>query len=308
MDPEDLVELAEVIVIGEHPGPALWQVKSGDHTLWILGEVSPLPAKLTWRSKQVERILSTAQQVIVPGGIPDGLPRPGKGSSTASRNAASVEARNLPDGKTLKDVLSPETYARFAAAKRRFARGDRQIERMTPGHANNRLLTSAFKVLELEPAAHPVSVTVSKLAQKAAINVVHVEIDAPEQEIPRARVDLPAACQPPEPLLAQLDDGGMGWKALANAWSIGDTGALRLLVPANAIIAGHVEKCAAASDGLEHLQDEALVRQRAAWLGAAEHALAVNTSSLAVVQMAELFAPEGLVAALRAGGYEVVEP
>ena len=74
MDAETLVELAEVVVVGEHPGPALWQVKSGDHTLWILGEVSPLPVKLTWRSKQVERILTSAQEVIVPAGIRDGLP------------------------------------------------------------------------------------------------------------------------------------------------------------------------------------------------------------------------------------------
>src|SRR5690606_39045871 len=107
-------------------------------------------------------------------------------SAPATRNAVAVEARKLPDGKTLKDVLSPETYARFEIAKRRFARGDREIERLSPGHANNRLLTSAFKVLELEPATHPVSVAVSKLAQKSAINVVHVEVAAPEQQVPRS--------------------------------------------------------------------------------------------------------------------------
>src|SRR5690606_21047112 len=119
-------------VIGEQPGPALWQVKSDDHTLWILGEVSPLPAKVTWRSKQVEEILAVAQEVIVPDGIRDGMPRP-RADSTAARRADPVAPRNLPAGKTLKDVLSPETYSRFEVAKRRFAKGDKEIERMTPG-------------------------------------------------------------------------------------------------------------------------------------------------------------------------------
>lgn len=308
MDPAALEELAEVVVTGEQPGPALWQVKSGDHTLWILGEVSPLPAKVTWRSRQVEEILASAQEVLVPGGIRDGLPRPKAESTQPKRRDASAEPRNLPAGKTLKDVLSPEIYARFEVAKRRFARGDREIERLTPGHASNRLLTGAFRVLKLEPAVNPVSISVSKRAQKSAINVVHVTVDAPEEETASSDRVLPPECQPPEPLLSQLDDGGIGWRALANAWSIGNIEALKLLVPANAIIAGTAGKCAAASDSQEGTHDEALARRRHAWLNAAEQALATNPSTLAVVQMAEIFAPEGLVAALRARGYEVIEP
>jgi hypothetical protein len=300
-----LEELAEIEVIGEQPGPALWQVKSADHTLWILGEVSPLPAKVTWRSKQVERILAGAQQVILPD---DGTGRPAASPAAAKRSAAAVESPRLPDGKTLKDVLAPETYARFEAARRRFAKRDKDMELLTPGHANNRLLSSAFKVLKLAPRVNPVSDTVSRLAQKAGVRVVHVEVDAPGQEAPPPRQDLPPACLPPEPLLAQLDDGGLGWRALANAWSIGDINALRILVPGHAIHGLKAEKCALQSDGNERRYAEALARRQTAWLGASERALESNQSSLAVVQMAELFASDGLIASLRARGYEVVEP
>ena len=45
-------ELDEVLVTGERPGPAMWKVSKGDHTLWIMGTLSPLPSKMTWRSKQ----------------------------------------------------------------------------------------------------------------------------------------------------------------------------------------------------------------------------------------------------------------
>ena len=44
------------------------------------------------------------------------------------------------------------------------------------------------------------------------------------------------------------------------------------------------------------------------WLTEAERALRVNRSTMAVVLMSELFAPDGYLAALRARGYEVVEP
>jgi hypothetical protein len=57
--------LEEVLVTGEHPGPALWKVSSGDHVLWILGEVSPLPARLKWRSRQFESLLATSQEVLL---------------------------------------------------------------------------------------------------------------------------------------------------------------------------------------------------------------------------------------------------
>jgi hypothetical protein len=54
--------------------------------------------------------------------------------------------------------------------------------------------------------------------------------------------------------------------------------------------------------------DEFVARRTEAWLAAAEKALRDNKSTMAVVQMAELFSPDGYLAALRARGYEVAEP
>jgi hypothetical protein len=61
-------EMEEVLVIGEQPGPALWRVSSGAHVLWLLGEVSQLPAKVTWHSKQLEAVLRNSQEVLLDGG------------------------------------------------------------------------------------------------------------------------------------------------------------------------------------------------------------------------------------------------
>ena len=49
-------------------------------------------------------------------------------------------------------------------------------------------------------------------------------------------------------------------------------------------------------------------KRNAPWLVEAERALRENESTLAVVPMPELFATDGYLAALRARGYDVVEP
>ncbi|HEV7491247.1 MAG TPA: hypothetical protein VGO25_10600, partial [Rhodanobacteraceae bacterium] len=55
---DNAAQLPTVVVTGEQPGPGLWKVTSGDHVLWILGTLSPLPKKMTWRSGEVEAIVA----------------------------------------------------------------------------------------------------------------------------------------------------------------------------------------------------------------------------------------------------------
>src|SRR5689334_12420411 len=93
-----LQEFAEVVVTGEQPGPALWRVQSGEHVLWRLGGVSQLPGKVTWRSRQLETVLATSQEVIVDFGV---VSR----ARSKREGAAMKRATDLPFGKTLKDVL-----------------------------------------------------------------------------------------------------------------------------------------------------------------------------------------------------------
>ena len=56
--------MEEVVVTGEHEGPRLWKVHKGDHVLWILGTVTPLPKKMIWQSDTVEAVLQQSQEVV----------------------------------------------------------------------------------------------------------------------------------------------------------------------------------------------------------------------------------------------------
>ena len=54
----------EVVVVGAHEGPRLWSVRKGDHVLWILGTVSPLPKRMIWQSDAVQTLLQETQEVV----------------------------------------------------------------------------------------------------------------------------------------------------------------------------------------------------------------------------------------------------
>ena len=56
--------IEEVEVTGEHPGPGLWRITHGDHVLWLLGTIDPLPRKMEWKSREVESVISEAQELL----------------------------------------------------------------------------------------------------------------------------------------------------------------------------------------------------------------------------------------------------
>src|SRR5690242_7710009 len=63
--PSPTESMDEVVVSGEQPGPGLWKVTKGSHTLWILGTLTPLPQKMTWRSREVERVVAKSDRKSV---------------------------------------------------------------------------------------------------------------------------------------------------------------------------------------------------------------------------------------------------
>ena len=107
-----------------------------------------------------------------------------------------------------------------------------------------------------------------------------------------------------------LSTFGAGVRRLANAWSVGDIGALRQLVPTYSFSRDGFRsgECAAAMHGGERQAADYKRRRTRLWLNQAKRALKNNQRTMAVVPMSELFASDGYLVALRAAGYEIEEP
>ena len=60
-----VADLPVVVVTGVQPGPGLWKVSKGDHVLWVLGTLSPLPRAMQWQSREVDEVIGASQQVLL---------------------------------------------------------------------------------------------------------------------------------------------------------------------------------------------------------------------------------------------------
>jgi len=291
--------LEVVLVTGEQPGPGLWKVSSGDHVLWILGEVAPQPGKVKWRSRRFESLLEKSQEVLLDF---SGVMWPNK-----LQEDAESRIRVLPGAQTLKDVVPPELYARAVAARKLYGTPE-QIETLRPFYAGRRILMSALRKLDMEKR-FSASFTVRRLARKADVRITYIETPGQTHEEHLKNIQQGSTVPCLEMMVTIVEDGGTGLRRLANAWSVGDIAALRQLVPLYALQPTHHEsKCTVALYGGEKRADEFVARRTAEWLSTAERALRENKRTMAVVSISELFAPDGYLAELRARGYEVVEP
>ena len=157
--------IEEVTVIGERAGPGLWTIRNGDNTLYILGTLSPLPKKMTWRSREVENVLARAQQFI-PAGF------------EVSADIGPIKAvrlymqfrklRGNEERQTLQEVLPPPLYARFDSLREKYAPKKRDMLKRRPALAAGELWSEAISRSGLTNR-NDISKAVSKLAKSRKV-------------------------------------------------------------------------------------------------------------------------------------------
>ncbi len=287
-----------VLVTGFASGPALWKVSSGDNVLWILGEISPFPRQLKWKSREFETKLRKSQELLLDF---SGYWWADEGNSSALNKAA-----KLPDGKSLKDVISPELHARVEATAEKFDKPP--LERWRPFSATNLLVTSAMKKLELGGFSARFSAARMGEWRKKRITYFMAPELPFEERLRNWQHESNEVCL--KRLVDTIEDGGTGVMHLANAWAVGDINALRELVPQYSFSRDgfRAGDCATAMHGGEQQAIDYKVKRTQAWMVEAKRALTKNRSTVAVVLMSELFETDGYLAALRAEGYTIVEP
>ena len=120
----------EVLVIGEHPGPGLWRISKGSHTLRVLGTHAPLPSGLVWQSKEVESAIANSDAVL---GAYSVLLRVEQDDVLRSQ-------RN-----SLKRVLPRRAYARWRELAKRYIGDSTKTDQLLPSAAALLLQSRAYE-------------------------------------------------------------------------------------------------------------------------------------------------------------------
>lgn len=306
--PTDIGTLDTIVVSGEQPGPGLWKVSKGDHVLWILGTLNPLPEKMTWTTNEIEATIADSQQVIlgpsanfsIKGGMFRGL----------FLLPSLMGARNNPGKEKLVDVIPADLYARWIVLKRKYIGNDNGIEKRRPIFAAQELYVEAIKRsgLSLDTG---VGKAVGKAAKRSKVEVVEPRIEL-RIEAPGAAVkefkktaldDLDCFVK----TMSRLETDIEVMKLRANAWAQGDIETLQSMPYTD-----QMQACADAMLKASVVEERGLgdLQERLAtlWLDTVDTALEKNQSSFAMLPLRHLLSDDGLLARLRARGYLVEAP
>jgi hypothetical protein len=273
--------LEEILVVGEQPGPAMWRVTKGDHTLWILATLEPLPKDMVWHSKSVDERIAASQLVLSP---PELSAHVGFFRSMTLVPSL-LHARHAPNGQTLEQSLPHDLYIRWLALRVKY-----QVGLSHNSHVWQRIeATARAKHVPVQPVSLEVPIDNPKqyVRDLSAIPTAG-EIDCLRSTVGLLETQLPIM------------------RKRANLWSTGDIEKLRGLLRPEA-----AETCAGAVLVVPSFQEEYTKvngQLQSAWLAAAEKAIAANVSTVAVLSMTELVKPDGWLALFRARGYEITEP
>lgn len=309
----------EIFVLGRQPGPPLWQVISGEHSLWIFPTLSVVPEGFEWESGKVEAVIAAADEY---------LPMPGAGMSVSPllllnplniyRGLRLVKrlSRN-PDGATLDEVLPAALHARFASLQARYFPENRKINALRPMLASQSMVSI---ILEEEGLISGNIVISKKIRQLVDDNprIKHTDVSVNQKvqdkyrSLAKRAEDMMASVAPEQEIacfesrIREMESDIDDMKSRAFAWAQGYMDEFRSIpLPGDAndpcmnMFPGNAD---------QELMLALVARVEQDWMLAAEQALRQNKTTFAVLSIPELLNEDGLLAQLRAKGYEIREP
>lgn len=300
--------MTNVEVVGVLPGPGFWQVSNGTNSLWILATVRPTPKRMEWETIKLERKLSQSQALLFPVSV--SLNADVGFFAKIGLIPSLLRARKNPDGKTLKDVLPADIYARWLIQKEKYIGKDKDIEYWRPIFVAQKLYQEAVKKAGLnnESIVWPV---VNKNAKKLDLPIIQpeikIQISDPKKFIKEfsARTLNDTACFDKTLRSIEVDVRNMSRRG--TLWAEGKVSELESMTFED--YSGACVEAVLGSGSFQNSEMQNLPeRMNKAWLDAAELALKNNVSTVAVVVMSDLLESDGFLAQLRAKGYTITAP
>ncbi|HTQ35543.1 MAG TPA: TraB/GumN family protein [Steroidobacteraceae bacterium] len=304
-------QLDEIVVHGEQPGPAMWKISRDGHAMWIMGTLTPVPAQMTWRSKEAEQVIAQSGEIL---GSTSARPSADIGLFGALKLIPSLlRARNNPDGATLRQALPAEVYGRWSAMYRRVYGKDADAKDKTrPLFAADQLYRRALQQSGLT-GANPVWPTVQKLAKQYKVHIRERQFQVPLQDPQGLIADLAKIPRDKEvaclvKTLDYIDVELPNIRRRAAAWATGDLDTLRALpVPVsrndcfNALLD-------ALRPRMENQVKQVAGEMAADRSGIFSWMLLAHPVSFTTMPIERLLREDDLIAGWRAAGYTVEEP
>jgi hypothetical protein len=311
--------LEEVVVNGEFPGPGMWKVTrandAGGNTLWIIGDPPPLPKRIQWKSKEVEAVAGSAQEILRDAAVTMRADEDIGLFRGLTLLPAMLKARKNPEDGKLKDLLPPELYARWLVQKRLYLGRESGVEEWRPIFAADKLRKGAYDELKLRDSGMVWEV-VGKLAKQRKIRVSSPlitytvrrdQIRAKLKEFSReslADIECFATTLDLTEALSHRETEN----ARAKAWATGDLTTLAALPPLPSPVLPCVMAVMSSQIAREVIPADIREQLAALWTAAAEESLAANRTTFAIVPLTKLMRDDGYLAGLRAKGYLIEAP
>jgi hypothetical protein len=305
-DKQKVVSLKKVVVLGTVPGPDLWKVSKGENVLWILGTLSPLPKKIDWNSKPIEKVIENSQALLLPPAVTAEI---GffKGLSLAK---SAIGIKKNPQKQKLKDLMPQGLYSRWLVLKNKYMGRNKKIEKTRPLFASQKLFENAIKKSGLKSDSK-VTKKVRKFAKKNKLEFltpkITIELNEPKAALKKLKKteinDLECFTKTLERLEVDLEN----MKSRAIAWSYGDIETIKSLPYPN-----DNQACTSAFLNSEFAQNVGLKdirpRLKTVWLDEAKKAISTNKSTFAILPISQLLRSDGFLQDLEAQGYKIEAP
>jgi uncharacterized protein YbaP (TraB family) len=301
-----VISLNNVVVVGSVPGPDLWKVSNGENVLWILGTLSPLPKKIEWNSKPIEKVIQNSQALLLPPTLTADIGF----FKAVSLARTALGVKKNPNKQKLKDLMSDELYARWLILKNIYMPKDKSIEKTRPIIASSKLYEKAIKKSGLKES-DDVTKRVKRYSKKYHLEILTpklvVELNEPKAALKKLKKtdisDLECFSKTLERLEVDLES----MKSRAIAWSYGDIEQIKALP-----FADRNQACSSAFLDSQFAQDLGLedirTKLRELWLNEAKKSLKQNKSTFAILSISQLLNSDGILKDLQAQGYRIEEP
>ncbi len=266
-------------------GPALWHVRGAGGEVYLLGSIHMLPPDVQWRSPAIAAAVKRADIFVF---------EVSEDAKSMAHMKALVATRGmLPEGQTLRGLISPDKRADFDAALKAAGLPEDAVTHDRPWLAGLAMLMAQAARQNFDPASG-VDVALMAEARQAHKRLRYLEtID--QQLAVLAPDDPKVEMEEFESGLDDLKDISAGIQPLVAAWRVGDVGKLDTLVN------GDLNDSPAARKAL--LDD-----RNARWLPQIQAMLREKRVFLVTVGAGHLTGAGGIPALLRKAGYKVEGP